>query len=215
MKFDNLFNGMADFALPLKRERHLAARLKRSPKAREALALESMWESVVFLRSCACSQITNEELFSLSWDGLTRAVKNYQPRDDFRFFTYAKCYLRGNLKRSLKMRGVVRNATGHESLDNFQNEAEFHQKTVEPMTTDFDFGDFTIREEMETLREVAKKLPPADRQLLELKFTQHLNNSEIAGKRGVTRQAIDVSVRRVLKKLRCLIKLEAIRRGIS
>jgi RNA polymerase sigma factor (sigma-70 family) len=213
MKFDSLFAGLPTEVINPVRERFLIHRLDQSPKARESLALESMWEAVVFLRSCACAQISSEELFSLSWDALTRAVKNYRPRPQFRFFTYAKCYLRGNLKRALRMRLVVRNAVSCEPLDGFQDESEFLKVAVVPVTTCFNFSDPVANEGLGAMSKFTRKLPAADQQILKWKYLKHFSDSEIALKRGVTRQAISIANRRILKRLRWMVRLEEIRRG--
>jgi DNA-directed RNA polymerase specialized sigma subunit len=217
MNFNKLFTKeLPRVSLDPAREQHLIHRLPDSPKARESLALESMWEAVVFLRSCACAQVSNEELFSLAWDGLTRAVKNYKPRPNsagFRFFTYAKCYLRGNLRRFLKLRGVVRNATGQDSLEDFCNEDELIKAAAAPMVTLFDFSSFRSSDEAELLAGLVQKLPKADQRFLHWKFVQELTDVAISKKRRVHRQAIDGTTRRIFKRLRWMVHLEKIRRG--
>lgn len=223
MKSDSIFASLPKTILSPAREQQLIRRLP-SKAAQTQLAVESMWEAVVFLRSCAAPTVSTGELFSMAWDSLTRASRNFQPGRKIRFFDYAKHYLRGNFRRTLRLQSmVVRNAAGQLPLETHCDDTDHHNSGDFPIRFDeicptnytFDHHQVESKDELRALAPVLMRLSVRDRALLHQKFFLDLTYTEIAVKKRVSRQAIEARIKRILRRLRWMVKLDRIQKGIT
>lgn len=83
--------------------------------ARNMLILHAMWEAFFYARRCCRKKLPDDEIYSLSYDALCRAVENFKP-GRVRFFAYSKVYVRGAICKEWKKKDVVKNSSSHESL---------------------------------------------------------------------------------------------------
>jgi len=83
--------------------------------ARNMLILHAMWEAFFYARRCCRLKLPDDEIYSLSYDALCKAVGNFRP-GKIRFFAYAKVYVRGAICKEWKKKDVVKNSSSHESL---------------------------------------------------------------------------------------------------
>lgn len=236
-----LLRGLPSERLNPEQEQLLARNLVRPDKevsgnvkqaARNLLVIHAMWESFFYARRCCRMKLPDDEIYSLSYDALCRAVSNFRP-GKIRFFAYAKVYVRGAICKAWKQKDVVKNSSSHESLmiedvwSTLQHGEErvdmedgrygfcastltdwqqkFREKKLFPDCEDPDFSTVHTHEIWSILEPFLKGLSSREREVITMMYKQGLNLREIGDQLKVRRQAIDITHQRALKKLRCVL----------
>lgn len=149
--------------------------------------------------------LSDGEILSAAYDGLTAAAKNFQP-GRLRFFAYAKPYIRGALSRATRANCVVKTVREAEPLPAEEPE-EPEDNYVPPHTTvahhEPDVETICLREEWTQIRPVLfKVLDEKERIIIELNYIGGLNLREISDLLGVSRSDIQHKRMKALKKVR-------------
>lgn len=188
-------------------------------QVREHVLLCSVAEGVYYARRCCRQMIADDELVSLVYSALARAIKNYDPvkYPGSRFFAYGKIYIRGEIKREWTRRDVVRNSSSHETMIELDcgddADEDSMVKTTQPnhpglhpdatVTEEMDFTEMDLAEMMKHLRPAMKQSLTAREHTVITRYYEKGETFEMIGKRlKVTRQAIEHTHKKALAKIR-------------
>lgn len=149
--------------------------------------------------------LSEGELLGAAYDGLTAAMKNWDP-ERLRFFSYAKAYVRGALSRATRANCVVKTVREAEPLPVEEPEEE-EDSYVPPRTVvehhEPDLEAVCLKEEWLQIRPVMiSVLDEKERIILELSYIGGLNLREISDLLGVSRSDIHHGRMEALKKIR-------------
>ena len=130
-------------------------------KNREELVMHSLCEAIPYLHTVSRGQVEQDELLSISYAALVKAVKNYKP-GGLRFFAYAKVYLRGELSRYWRDQDPVKNASLHE-------DKETESRPEPPALQDAPYSEIDLREQWALLKPLLRsRLTDRERMVIEL-----------------------------------------------
>lgn len=188
----------------------LAAQLPDETAAQE-LVMGSMQNAVKYLSRVSKGGKSEDELISLCYAALVKAVRNFKPEKG-RFFPYAKVYLRSALFSSWKSRGAVRHAETisegeliHINISD-RNQEFSHDDDIDTCGHDsegFGFDAIDTKERWAAASAVLLKVTTEhERTILQLRFTLDYSFERIAGFMGTTRSAAQGSCERALRKIR-------------
>lgn len=227
----NLLRGIPEAKLEPEREKEIARELvsgtaKEKTAAKELLVLHAMWESFFYARRVCRQQLDDDEIFSLSYDALTRAVENFHA-GSARFFAYAKVYVRGAICKAWKAKDVVKNSSSHESLcieqdpyrdlsanptvdveydsgiGNPKGDArEFNKRKLVEDSVEPELEKISLREEWAALQPLLRRLTAHEQLILKLKYEQEMNFQQMADLLGVSRSATQFTHKKAIAKLR-------------
>lgn len=202
-------------------EAALTARLPDA-EAAEELVMRSMQNAVKYLSRVSNRNKSEEELVSLCYAGLCKAVRNLKP-DKGRFFPYAKIYLRSALFASWKSKSIVRHAETISEGEMFhlligdeeQCQGDSNGVTIGD-TEDFNFDDIDTRERWAAASKVlAKVLTDHEKVVIQLRFNLDYSFEQIAGFMGTTRSAAQGACERALRKVRAeMVNSAALRKTL-
>lgn len=181
-----------------------------SVTARNMLVMHAMREAFFYARRCCRKQLQEDEVFSLVYDALCRAAKNFKP-GKLRFFAYAKVYVRGAICREWKSKDVVKNSSSHETLivedfDPVDGEEIQPKRGIATLNfTEPEFDDIHFRELWARVRPLLKRLSPRERKVVRMRYNLGLNYREIGDRLGVSRSATQMTHTKAMRKLRCAL----------
>lgn len=189
-------------------ETALIARLPDEASA-EALVMGNMQNAVKYLSRVCRGSGSEEELVSLAYLAMSKAVKRVRPGKG-RFFKYCKVWLRSAVFSAWKTQGrVVRRGdmVSLEQLEQLNEDCE-QVETAEHPFAGFDFAGVEARESGALAAEVmARVLTDHEKIVIQLRFTLDYSFEQIAGFLGVTRSASQSSCERALRKIRAEMTL--------
>jgi RNA polymerase sigma factor (sigma-70 family) len=185
-----------------------------SARAKETLVMRTMREAMLYGKTCAYGELSDEELMSLCYKALVRSARLFKPGWK-RFFAYCKVAVRGDISRSFQEKNVVRHAK-QVSLDVTPENMD-HQLLPDPehtapkdsprqgegsMEPQFDL--IHLNERWELVKGVIEeRCNEREKNILTLVYQGGYNFQDIAGMLGVTRSAIQSAHAGALKKIRC------------
>lgn len=190
----------------LSREEEMRLAKSKNEESRNTLILHYMREAFVYARRCCRQQIPEDELLSLCYASLQRAMKNYDS-DRTSFFNYARVFLRGDIAQFWRDKDTVRNSSKYEDKDAAYNypvrkimgtENPDLEISVEP-ETDL----IMMKERLQlVLPIVASKLNDHEKMILDLFYNGGFAFRKIGAMLGVSRSAAQITAARALKKIR-------------
>lgn len=225
---NEILNGVPESRLSVEDEQRCARVIQKIPglahlkaEAREMLVMHAMKEAFFYARRCCRQRLPDDEIFSLSYDALCRAAKNFKP-GRLRFFSYAKIYVRGAICKTWKSKDVVKNSSSHETLaitdhydwthdpegdylshDCYLSRMQGNPKKLAPDSEDPDFPGIHSREVWHMIEPVLKsRLSARERRVLEMKYNRGMNFREIGDALGVSRSATQATHSAAIEKLR-------------
>lgn len=173
---------------------------------REQLILGNLREAAIYASGSSQARGLSEgEVLSAAFDGLTAAIKNWDPAR-LRFFSYAKPFVRGALSRATRANCVVRTVREAEPLPVEEPEEEEISYVPPRQVTDHhepDLEAVCLREEWQQVRPVMlEALDEKERIIIELSYIGGLNLREISDLLGVTRSDTHHVRLEALRKIR-------------
>jgi len=212
-----------DKPLPREEENRLAA--IGTEDARNTLVMHAMHEALAYAYRCCRGALAQDDLFSLCYDGLQQAAKNFKP-NRIRFFSYAKIYVRRGISQTWRSKDIVRNSSLHETGfeassqprawkesedEAFENnEPQFHEDGhldetfVEAGSVDPEFERIHLAERMRLIQPIIdRKLNDKERMVLDLFYNGDLTFEQIGKLLGVCRERTRMIHFQGLKKIRC------------
>ena len=187
---------MNNFLPPIdpKQERQLIN--SGTKKALDKLAMHNMAEAVKYASQCSRGSLAQPELISLCWIAVRQAAENYRIRKSggIRFFGFAKPYIRGQINLERKQKIVVRNT----EVNQFEPSDENTEGVIGP-----DFSNLETKELLAGLKPaIFSELSDRERAILILRYESGFSFTEIGERIGFSRQSIQNSHFKALKKLR-------------
>lgn len=168
---------------------------RKTPRAYNSVALRNLDEALEFAAKNNHSGFFSPgELKSMCYKAMMDAAPNFDPKKAARFLSYAKTYIRGEIRRETRRRRVVRHS---DTLDIEQNLTE-----DETPRTFMDWEAIHNSECWHIIRAVLHRLTPRERQVILTVFFGGRNLPEAAVVLKVKRQAVHQTMHRALHKLR-------------
>lgn len=215
----SILNGLPEKELGPEHETALGVRIqtKRDEDDMNTLALYNMREAFAYASACCKRRLSETEIFSLCFEALKKAAKNFVP-GQIRFFAYAKPYVRGEICNTYDDLRVVRRGetellapddipgeNEHTAEDDFDTcevqtrDNHFHKEDV----VDSDMEGIMNRDEWASIKPILSKLSEKERQVLDLRFQSGFNFRQIGELLNVSRSDTQATCVRALKKVRC------------
>lgn len=183
------------------------ARLAKSKREVDwnKLVLANMREAFIYARKCADSELPNEDIFSLCYEALQHARKNFKP-NMIRFFAYAKPYVRGLISRSRREKDVIRfprNGRKPHPFSELETARVELEELEESETVEPEFRLMSMHEDLDLINPIiVRKLSAQEKMILELHYQSGFNFQKIGDLLGITRSAIQHAHSLALKKIR-------------
>lgn len=215
---------------PLSREEENRLAKLNTEDSRNILVMHAMHEALAYAYRCCRGNLPQDDLFSLCYDSLQSAAKNFRP-NIIRFFSYAKIYVRRGIAQMWRSKDVVRNASLHETgfepaskprdcrsmggergEDDFmeQTDPQFHEDAhleetfVEAGSVEPEFERIHLAERMKMVQPIIdRKLNDKERMVLDLFYNGDLTFEQIGKLLGVCRERTRMIHFQALKKIRC------------
>lgn len=205
-------NGSATLPPPLKREeeKQLMERLKEGDNTVRDLLITHNLRLVVYIaRKFDAVGAGIEDLISIGTIGLIKAVNTFSPEKNIKLATYASRCIENEILMYIRK---TANQKGEMSLD-------------EPLNVDWDGNELLLSDvlgsdadlvgrgveqddECRTLREMVNRLPPREKQIMEMRFglqgEEELTQKQVATKLGISQSYIS----RLEKRIICRLKVE-------
>lgn len=158
-------------------------------------------------RGLVQGKIPDDEVISAANDALMKAIDGFNPSHGCRFTRYLMPFIKGAIARLWKEQGVVRNVKTVEFEEYVEGEGESREKFA-VVESPADVLDSTERQEarLKELYKGMEALTPRERTLIKAVYEQSKSFAELARARGISRQAIEQSVSRILEKMRGAMK---------
>jgi len=189
----------------LDQERELFEKARAGDQAsREFLIQNHLLFAANRARGLVQGKIPDDEVISAANEALMKAIDNFDPSHGCRFTRYLMPFIKGAIARLWKEQGTVRNVKTVE----FEEFAEDEQKTVTMESSPADDLDNAERQDarLKELHKGMDALTPKERALIKAVYEQNKSFAELARARGVSRQAIEQSISRILDKMRGAMK---------
>lgn len=214
---------------PLSREEENRLAKLNTEESRNLLVMHAMHEALAYAYKCCRGNLHQDDLFSLCYDSLQSAAKNFRP-NIIRFFSYAKIYVRRGIAQMWRSKDVVRNASLHESgfeaaskpidtrareedeIDEsrdwadpqFHEDANFNEHLGELGSVEPEFERIHLAERMKMIQPIIdRKLNEKERMVLDLFYNGDLTFEQIGKLLGVCRERTRMIHFQALKKIRC------------
>ena len=214
---------------PLSREEENRLAREGTEDAHNLLVMHAMHEALAYAYRCCRGNLQQDDLFSLCYDSLQQAAKNFKP-NIIRFFSYAKIYVRRGIAQMWRSKDVVRNASMHETdfeaaskpgekpvwdgdtLDDYDSSADpqFHESChleetfVEAGSVEPEFEKIHLGERMKLVQPIIdRKLNDKERMVLDLVYNGDLTYEQIGKLLGVCRERTRMIHFQAMKKIRC------------
>lgn len=216
-----ILSGLPEKQLTPEQEAELADRIQASKQRDEdcmnELALHAMREAFYYAMACSKKRLSEAEVFSLCFEALKKAAKNFQS-GQIRFFAYAKPYVRGEICTTFEQLRVVKRgetesliATDSTGEDRQTGEDYYMGETqtadtrgyAGPESVDSDMEGIMNRDEWASIKPILTKLSEKERQVLDLRFQSGFNFRQIGELLNVSRSDTQATCVRALKKVRC------------
>lgn len=184
--------------LDLKQERSLINTGTKT--ALDKLALHNLKEAVAYANQCSRGSLEQPELISLCWTAVRQAAENYRIKKSkgIRFFAFCKPYIRGQINLERKQKIVVRNV----ELSQFMLSDENTEGVIGP-----DFSNLETKELLSGLKPaIFEQLTDRERAIIILRYESGFSFTEIGERIGFSRQSIQKSHAKALKKLRSALE---------
>lgn len=168
--------------------------------ALDKLALHNLDEAVKYAKQCCRGSLDEPELISLCWVALRQAAANYRIKKSkgIRFFAFCKPYIRGQINIERKQKIVVRNVESNQFLPPDEN--------TEGITGP-DFSNLETKELLAGLKPaIFSQLSDRERAIVILRYESGFSFTEIGERIGFSRQSIQKSHFKALKKLRSALE---------
>lgn len=197
--------------------------------ARNTLVMHAMHEALAYAYKCCRGALAQDDLFSLCYDGLQSAAKNFKP-NRIRFFSYAKIYVRRGISQTWRSKDIVRNSSLHETgfeaasrpsdsrsrggdregeeYENntdpqFHEDAHLDENFVEAGFVEPEFKRIHLGERMKLVQPIIdRKLNDKERMVLDLFYNGDLTFEQIGRLLGVCRERTRMIHFQGLKKIR-------------
>lgn len=164
-----------------------------------------------------------DEIVSAANFAVMKAFESFDARKGFRFTTYLRHYIRGEIAALWKSKfsgGIADPSIGGLSssapLHN-DNMLATHRVIWRPDDLDINLSENHPAEDIdlkgfnrERLAEALLEFSPKDRELIRLAYAEDMGFAEIGRLRGVTREAVRATHARIIKRLRTLLKTEGV-----
>jgi len=213
---------------PLSREEENRLAAIGTEDARNTLVMHAMHEALAYAYRCCRGALPQDDLFSLCYDGLQSAAKNFKP-NRIRFFSYAKIYVRRGISQTWRSKDIVRNSSLHEtgfeaaskpgekrvwdgdhsddcdSSDDpqFHEDGHLDEKFTEAGSVDPEFERIHLGERMRLIQPIIdRKLNDKERMVLDLFYNGDLTFEQIGRLLGVCRERTRMIHFQSLKKIR-------------
>lgn len=165
----------------------------RDEESKTAFILYFLRESFVYSRRCCRQQIPDDELLSLCYTALLRAMKNYDSARPF--FNYARVFLRGDIAQYWREKDVVKNSSKYE-------DKESNCVAVEP-SVDPETSLIMMKERLALVLPIVEaKLNSHEKMVIDLFYNGCFTFRKIGALLGVSRSAAQITAARALKKIR-------------
>lgn len=181
----------------LKNNPKTSARMRA--KAMRTLVMTNMRGAVEYMSRICRGAKCREELVSLCYQALSRAVRNFAAQESS-FLHYSKSYLRGEVSRAWDRQQVVRNAS-HGCFVEFSEDVLIQQRGTD-FFDELDFQAIETREEDLPLRRCLKRLSPYERQVLRLHYHSNMTFQDIGTMMKVGRSAVQATHSKAILKMR-------------
>lgn len=195
--------------------------------ARNTLVMHAMHEALAYAYRCCRGNLPQDDLFSLCYDSLQAAAKNFKP-NIIRFFSYAKIYVRRGIAQMWRSKDVVKNASLHETGfeasskprdhrsaggdreeffedrdPQFHEDAHFDETFEEAGSVEPEFEKIHLAERMKLIQPIIdRKLNEKERMVLDLFYNGDLTFEQIGKLLGVCRERTRMINFQALKKIR-------------
>ncbi|MCI8406039.1 MAG: RNA polymerase sporulation sigma factor SigE [Oscillospiraceae bacterium] len=203
-------NGPETLPPPLSREeeRLVFARLEQNePEARDTLVVHNLRLVVYIAKKFESTGIGIEDLISIGTIGLIKAVNTFVPSKNIKLATYASRCIENEILMFLRKSALTKNDV---SID-------------EPLNVDWDGNELllsdllgtdadAVNKELETeverelLLECVNRLPPRERQIMEMRFglngEEEKTQKEVADCIGISQSYISRLEKRIIKRLK-------------
>ncbi len=203
-------NGPETLPPPLSREeeRLVFARLEQNePEARDTLVVHNLRLVVYIAKKFESTGIGIEDLISIGTIGLIKAVNTFVPSKNIKLATYASRCFENEILMFLRKSALTKNDV---SID-------------EPLNVDWDGNELllsdllgtdadAVNKELETeverelLLECVNRLPPRERQIMEMRFglngEEEKTQKEVADCIGISQSYISRLEKRIIKRLK-------------
>jgi RNA polymerase sigma factor (sigma-70 family) len=215
---------------PLSREEENRLAREGTEDARNLLVMHAMHEALAYAYRCCRGGLDQDDLFSLCYDSLQQAAKNFKP-NVIRFFSYAKIYVRRGIAQMWRSKDVVRNASLHQTEDyepsrppdtrsmggdQGGDDYAFHcdgmvhgatspfERSAELGVMEPEFEKIHIGERMKLVQPIIdRKLNDKERMVLDLVYNGDLTYEQIGKLLGVCRERTRMIHFQAMKKIRC------------
>ncbi len=173
--------------------------LKKNPQ--QAL-LNNMRESFLYGKKCCRDVISDPEIFSLCWEALNKAVRNYKP-GGLKFFSYAKIYVRSEMFKVCKSHG-----NHDESLDELNDLIIDQDDGVIPETATVpaNFELIDLREKWDLVKPVIDEiLSEQERMIVSLRYRTGWNFQKIGQLLRISRSAVQQTHANAIIKIKAAL----------
>lgn len=192
----------------------MSARLKDLPPAilpdaeqallalnrREDIVLHTLRDAVAYLKRVSRDNIPEDELLSVAYAALTKAVRPFQSGRG-RFISYAKNQLKSEISRYWRSRDVVRDAFRHEAPETYEFPKPLAAGYVEPS-----FEEIHWREQWARVEPVIRKtLTPIEIKVLEFRYKFSYTLEATGEEIGKSRERVRQIEKKALDKLRAAL----------
>jgi RNA polymerase sigma factor (sigma-70 family) len=211
----------------LSREQEIACIRGNNPTR---LVMHTMREAFVYGGRCCRGIIPENELLSLCYTALQRAIRNYNA-DSGRFFNYARVFVRGDIAQYWRDKDTVSHASAHRR-DDFPTDSEENYNTFPSITNsknthtiskhleelrplvstsvDPELDKINLHEQWELIQPlIATRLNQHEQMILDLVYNGCFTFKRIGEMLGVSRSAAQITASRALRKLRNAVNRKA------
>jgi len=187
---------------PLSRYEEADLAIKIQTRQREEdinrLAMHGLCEAIPYLCTVCGGRVPQDELLSLSYEGLLHAARNFK-HGRLRFFCYAKVYLRSALSKWWRQQDVVKNSSRFEDKNASDlTDGAWSKEQQEPA-----YEEINIRERWELVKPMLARLTVRERLVVELVHIGGFSYTKIAKMLtpSVSREAVRLCLARAMRKL--------------
>ncbi len=203
-------NGPETLPPPLSREeeRLVFARLEQNePEARDTLVVHNLRLVVYIAKKFESTGIGIEDLISIGTIGLIKAVNTFVPSKNIKLATYASRCIENEILMFLRKSALTKNDV---SIDEPLNvDCDGNELLLSDLLgTDADAVNKELETEVERelLLECVNRLPPRERQIMEMRFglngEEEKTQKEVADCIGISQSYISRLEKRIIKRLK-------------
>ncbi len=147
-----------------------------------------------------------EDLISIGTIGLIKAIETFKPEKNIKLATYASRCIENEILMYIRKMNTRREVSLDEPLNTDKEGNELLLSDVISSLDDDFLAEIEADEEKEYVRRAVKKLPPREREIIELRYGffdgREYTQNEVAGMLGISQSYISRLEKRILDKLR-------------